>query len=380
MHDDDTLIDKKVNPGDASTTDASADLKLYPGSVGGSILAKLKRIDARYKTRLNQCADRDQVVCETLQDCFDLLVEDTLEKNEDLNDLVQRWEIQDSLLAIAVDLDWLAPQMAPNVIAWGHREWLMKLLEGRIAYFESRALGEPLGALDKPDYVVLKVPETDPLFQSEDAREALKQILGQPLKMFDTGTLKLHASSAYGVPPEMLTPEQLGATLYAFGCRYRGIKVTMSVASSPPGEDSRERQADVSKSEQAELPMAMRPPAGCISRPVGSSDRLLAKLGAPFSKLGAFRSASAPDIVEEELAQPMDLPSVTNRPAPGPRRTESRPEMEMTYPQGVKSAKKRGRRPNPERRDAIHSAISKHGGGWREHLTETLEELDGLVL
>jgi hypothetical protein len=38
--------------------------------------------------------------------------------------------------------------------------------------------------------------------------------------------------------------------------------------------------------------------------------------------------------------------------------------------------KKRGRRPKPERRDAIQGAISKHGDLWRDHLHEIFAELD----
>jgi len=42
----------------------------------------------------------------------------------------------------------------------------------------------------------------------------------------------------------------------------------------------------------------------------------------------------------------------------------------------MRSPKKRGRRSNPERRDAILNAIRKQGEGWRDHLPEILTELD----
>ena len=45
-------------------------------------------------------------------------------------------------------------------------------------------------------------------------------------------------------------------------------------------------------------------------------------------------------------------------------------------PQRAKSEKKRGRRPNQVRRDAIHNAIRKHGDTWRDHLDELFTELD----
>src|SRR5665811_1508933 len=115
--DDHTWSDEEARPRDASPTVPLADPGLYPGSVSRSVWAKAKAIDAVLKTRLNQGVDRDRVVCESLQDCFDLLAKETLEKTEDLEDSVRRWEIQNGLLEIAVALEWLAPPMAPSNIA-----------------------------------------------------------------------------------------------------------------------------------------------------------------------------------------------------------------------------------------------------------------------
>jgi hypothetical protein len=44
--------------------------------------------------------------------------------------------------------------------------------------------------------------------------------------------------------------------------------------------------------------------------------------------------------------------------------------------QVLKTGKRRGRRPDQKRRDAICNAISKHGDAWRDHLSEILKELD----
>jgi hypothetical protein len=47
-------------------------------------------------------------------------------------------------------------------------------------------------------------------------------------------------------------------------------------------------------------------------------------------------------------------------------------------PNGPEEAtKRRGRRRNQGRRDAIHSAIAKHGDEWRDHLSDIFAELDG---
>ena len=40
----------------------------------------------------------------------------------------------------------------------------------------------------------------------------------------------------------------------------------------------------------------------------------------------------------------------------------------MAPAHAAKSTKKRGRRPNEKRRDAICKAISEHGDTWRDHL------------
>jgi hypothetical protein len=64
-----------------------------------------------------------------------------------------------------------------------------------------------------------------------------------------------------------------------------------------------------------------------------------------------------------------------------PEAYEANRESNTTHPSPSteisQTAKRRGRRPNPERRDAIREAISKHGDQWRDHLPEIFAELDG---
>jgi hypothetical protein len=45
-------------------------------------------------------------------------------------------------------------------------------------------------------------------------------------------------------------------------------------------------------------------------------------------------------------------------------------------PEPLKTGKRRGRRPNQPRRDAIRNTISKHGEPWRDHLSEIFADLD----
>jgi DNA-binding transcriptional regulator YiaG len=320
----------------ARLTGDSPDLEVYPGSVSRSVWAKVKKLDAVFKTKLSQGTDRNQIVCKCLQDCFDLLAKETLKRNDDLEDCVERWVIQNALLEIAVALEWLEPPMAPKDITHGPREWLKRLLEGRVAYFESCWLGETPGDIDKLGYVVLPVPETNPLFQSEEALEALKTQFSQPPTVFDIETLKLHASNVYGSPPDEITPQQLSATIDALMRKYGSIKVTGFLARGP--DEDAQAQSEGSRAGQAEPPMARTPPEGCISRPLGSADRLLAKLAARFSKVDDPRGTSAQpnqDAVMTTQEQPMNVQDPTASPAHEPEGTHSDPGRS---PQEVSSA------------------------------------------
>ena len=107
-------------------------------------MAKVKAIDAIFHTRLNQGEDKNQVICESLQQCFDMLIEDQIEKRS-LHIPTTFQVVLDQLLEVAVALKWLPPTMAAHDTVSGHHEWLTKLLSGRIAYFEAAALGEPFG-------------------------------------------------------------------------------------------------------------------------------------------------------------------------------------------------------------------------------------------
>jgi hypothetical protein len=114
------------------------------------------------KTRLNQGEDKDRVICEGLQRCFDVLVEDHIEQGGNLDFALLHQAIPDKVLESAVALEWLEPAWGPQNIAWGYREWLMRLLEGRIEYFEACEIGRPFGhEHQKPDFVVTPLPEPD---------------------------------------------------------------------------------------------------------------------------------------------------------------------------------------------------------------------------
>lgn len=56
--------------------------------------------------------------------------------------------------------------------------------------------------------------------------------------------------------------------------------------------------------------------------------------------------------------------------------TSKIPEPANVAPQVLNPGKRRGRPPDQQRRDAIHTAVNKHGDEWREHLEEIFSELD----
>jgi len=84
-----------------------------------------------------------------------------------------------------------------------------------------------------------------------------------------------------------------------------------------------------------------------------------------------FILGSGPDVSGEPgpavLRQPM---------AQAARSGNETPDHGNASTQKSGAARRRGRRSNPERRDAIRDAIIKHGAEWREHLGEIFKELD----
>jgi hypothetical protein len=137
---------------------------MLPNSVSlpPSTWSKVKAISAVLKTKLNQGEEKDLVICESLQRCFDVLVEDQIEQGINLDFALLHQTIPDKALESAVALEWLEPAWAPQNIAWGYREWFMRLLEGRIEYFEACEIGRPFGHdHQKPGFVVKPMPEPD---------------------------------------------------------------------------------------------------------------------------------------------------------------------------------------------------------------------------
>jgi hypothetical protein len=65
-----------------------------------------------------------------------------------------------------------------------------------------------------------------------------------------------------------------------------------------------------------------------------------------------------------------------SRELPGTGRLPSESEAVSATHKQLNPAKRRGRRPNLERRDAIRGAMGRHGDGWRNHLSEIFLELD----
>ena len=57
---------------------------MIPDYVSRPVWARIKALDSEFRTRINQEVARDSVVCEALQKCFDILVEDQLDRGRSL--------------------------------------------------------------------------------------------------------------------------------------------------------------------------------------------------------------------------------------------------------------------------------------------------------
>jgi hypothetical protein len=171
-------------------------------SLPASAWSRVLAISAHLKAKLNRGADKDHLVCLSLQQCFDVIAEDHIERDGTLNYPLLHRVIPDQILESAVELRWLEPAMGPNQISWGHREWLMRLLDGRIDYFRACDVGRPFGhEHQKPEFVVIPLPETDPMIQLVKPRGAV-DVLGANDHIKVSEDVLRRGVEARGIPPE----------------------------------------------------------------------------------------------------------------------------------------------------------------------------------
>jgi hypothetical protein len=90
----------------------------------------------------------------------------------------------------------------------------------------------------------------------------------------------------------------------------------------------------------------------------------------PFREVGE-------DLQHLTSAMPAEAPSGIFEHAAIREATSSHVSAPENAPLQVsKAGKRRGRRPNQERRDAMRTAIRAHSGQWRDHLNDIFTELD----
>jgi hypothetical protein len=90
---------------------ASADNRA-PQGVTIAAWRKVLMIDAQLLARRSNGVPNDRVVCEAIQQCFDILVEDRLEKKSGEAAHVLMGTIRDQTVAAAGALAWLPEAMA----------------------------------------------------------------------------------------------------------------------------------------------------------------------------------------------------------------------------------------------------------------------------
>ncbi len=96
------------------------------------------------------------------------------------------------------------------------------------------------------------------------------------------------------------------------------------------------------------------------AKPVG-------EVGEDLRHLMLAMPAEAPTGIPEHAVADSSEPAQSSVPVSTPENASLRV---------LKTSKRRGRRPDQERRDAIRTTIRAHGGQWREHLEDIFTELD----
>jgi hypothetical protein len=178
---------------------ASCQDKRAPEGMTLAAWAKVLAINAQFLARLSNGVPNDQVVCEAIGQCFDVLFEDHLEKKHDEAAHVLMGAIRDQTFAVAGTLAWLPEAIAahPSIL---YQEWFWTLLVPRMQYYEARLLGRSYGdALAKPDLVVRPIP--DPVIAMVESDDALKKMNSQPLKDILEEVVR-RGIEAQGIPPE----------------------------------------------------------------------------------------------------------------------------------------------------------------------------------
>jgi hypothetical protein len=119
----------------------------------------VKNLDAHLKTELSAGADRDQVVCGAVQDCFDLIAADESAHVGKIGFHKLHRVIPDAVFEIATNLEWLPWEMQ-ELTDIRIQDWLSNLFGGRIDHFESLDSGRPSGRqYPRPNPVVVPIPK-----------------------------------------------------------------------------------------------------------------------------------------------------------------------------------------------------------------------------
>jgi hypothetical protein len=170
-------------------------------SHSGPAYHRAKLIDAQLTARLNNGESRDQAVCEAIQQCFDVLVELHLQGGGTLNDQLLLRVFPDQVFELGVDLNWLPDAMGADRNFWPYQEWFSKLLAARVKYFGALLLVRSSSYTpEKPDFVVIPIPETDPLMREVKAHDALMEMNAQQPKDIPEDAIR-RGVEARGVPP-----------------------------------------------------------------------------------------------------------------------------------------------------------------------------------
>jgi hypothetical protein len=134
----------------------------HPGDLPTKTWARVQAINASHLARLNGGCSRDEAICQAVQACYDVLIEDDLHRGGNLTEHGLEIACPRRVLALAVELNWLTSAVLNDAeVERRFRDWLWKVIEPRAEYWRAYCNAQPFGIeLSRPAVVIRSVPNT----------------------------------------------------------------------------------------------------------------------------------------------------------------------------------------------------------------------------
>lgn len=206
-----------------------------PALLSVSAWSRAKALDSSFKTHLTQGRERDHVVAEHMQRCFDALAEEHIDEGLALDYTTLHQTIPQATHAIALKLGWLSSGVEWELTIV--QEWLSRLFGARAAYFEACRIGRPFGHQhEKPPFVYESIPETDPLMQTVLLHDGFKRLNATQPFVVPEEVVRLGVE-ARGIPrgsPEF--EEEFLQACTDLAARHKRVRLVMTPTVPPEGQ------------------------------------------------------------------------------------------------------------------------------------------------